>query len=209
MDRGLEQRARIGIGQAPHRHLRQPRQLALVADLADREHQRDRLGIQAARDERQRLRRRAVEPLRIVDDAQQRPVPCRLGAQAEHREADEESIRRVAGAEAEGRAQRLALGAGQRVQVVQQRRAELLQPGVRELHLGLGARRSDDAASGRRVHQILQQRGLADPCLAAQHEHRAPARAQASQQLIQRFALATPPEQSAARITVCHERARA
>ena len=209
VDRGIEQRARIGIGQAAHRHVRQARQLALVADLADREDEGDRFGIEAARDERQRLHRLTVEPLRIVHDAQQRPVPRRLGAQAEHCEADEESIRWVAGAEAEGGAQRIALGAGQRVQVIQQRRAELLQPGVRELHLGLRARRSDDAASGCLVRQILQQRGLADPCLSAKHEHRASARAQARQQLIQRFALATPPEQSAARIIVCHERARA
>ena len=209
MDRGLEQRARIGIGQAPHHHLRQARQFALVADLADRENQGDRLGIQPARDERQRLRRRAVQPLRIVHHAQQRPVPRRLGAQAEHRETDEESIRWIAGAEAKGRAQRLALGTGQRVQELQHRRAELLQPGVSELHLRLRARRSHDAAAGRLVHQILQQRRLTDPCLPAQDEHRASSRAQASQQLIQRFALATPPEQLAARITVCHERARA
>ena len=207
--RGLEQRARIGIGQAPHRHVRQSRKLALVADLADREDHGDRLGLQTARDERQRLRRRTVEPLRVVDDAQQRPVPRRLGAQAEHCEADEESIGWVAGAEAEGGAQRFALGAGQRIKVVQQRRAELLQPGVGELHLGLGARRSDDVAPGCLVHQILQQRGLADPGFPAQHEHRAPARTQVSQQPIERLALSTPPEQWAAWITFCHGRARA
>jgi hypothetical protein len=209
VDRGLEQRARIGLAQAPHRHVRQARQLGLVADLADREDEGDRLGIEAAGDERQRLRRRAVEPLRVVHDAQQRLVACRLGAQAEHGEPHEQAIRRVAGAEAERGAERLALGPGQRVQVLEQGRAELLQPGVRELHLGLRARRSHDAAARRLVRHVLQQRGLADASLAAQHQHRASAGAQASQQLIQRFALAPPPEQSAARITVIHERARA
>jgi hypothetical protein len=36
------------------------------------EHQRDRLGQQPARHERQRLRRRPVQPLRVIYHAQQR-----------------------------------------------------------------------------------------------------------------------------------------
>ena len=68
------------------------------------------------------------------------------------------------------------------------------------------ARRARDTAAGCPVRQVFQQGGLADPGLATQHEHGASAGAQARHELIQRLALATPPEQSATRITVCHQR---
>ena len=54
-------------------------------------------------------------------------------------------IRRRAGREAERRAKRIALRGRQVGQVGQQRRAELMQAGERELHFGLDAGRSRDA----------------------------------------------------------------
>ena len=70
--------------------------------LADGEHHRDPLREQAPRDERQRLRGPAVEPLRVVDQAHQRPLLGRLGQQAQHRQADEEVIRGGAVLQPEG-----------------------------------------------------------------------------------------------------------
>ena len=51
----------------------------------------------AARDERERERRGLIQPLRVVDDAQQRALLGHLGDEAEHGEADQEAIRRRPG----------------------------------------------------------------------------------------------------------------
>jgi hypothetical protein len=46
-----------------------------------------------------------------------------------------------------------------------------MQPRERELHLGLDARRSRDARPRRLLADVLEQRRLADPRLAAQDQH--------------------------------------
>jgi len=60
----------------------------------DGEQQRDPLGVQPPRHERQRLRRGPVQPLRIIDQARQRPARGHLRQQAQHRQADQEPVRR-------------------------------------------------------------------------------------------------------------------
>ena len=192
---GLQQRLRITVGQPTDHELRQTLEMPLAGRLAHREHQPDRLRPQTARHERQRLRRRAVEPLRIVDDADQRPLLRRVRQQAQDRQADEEAIRGVALAQTERGAERLALRAGEAVQAIDERRAELMQPRERELHLGLDARRPGDAAPRRAPHQILQQGALAHAGLAAQHQRAAQTLAHTRHELIQRRALAAPTEQ--------------
>ena len=62
--------------------LRQARELALLGGVAHREHERHRLRQQPSCDEAEDLARGAVEPLRVVDDAQQRPLRRHLGQQA-------------------------------------------------------------------------------------------------------------------------------
>ena len=118
-----------------------------------------------------------------------------IGQQAQDRQADEEAIRRAPALQAECRAEGVALRRGKPLEPVQHRRAELMQPGVRELHLGLDARRQRDTTARRAFEQVLQQRGLPDPGLAAQDQHRACARAQLLQQPIQHPALAAPTPQ--------------
>ena len=76
------------------------------------------------------------------------------------------------------------------------RRAQRMQAGVRELHLGLHARRPRDPASLRGRRQVPQQGGLADPRLAAQDQHPALARAHSRDELFQRVALADTVEQA-------------
>ena len=52
-------------------------------------------------------------------------------------------------------------GSGQPPEPVQERRAQLVQPGERHLRLWLSTRRPHDAAASRALHQVLQQRRLA------------------------------------------------
>ena len=64
--------------------------------------------------------------------------------EAQHGQTDQKAIRRRTRAEAEGRAERIALRARQPIQMAQQRRAELMNAGERELHLGLDSRSPRD-----------------------------------------------------------------
>ena len=73
-----------------------------------------------------------------------------------------------------------------------------MQPGERELHLGLDARDPGDAALRGPLGDVLQQRRLADPRLAAQDQHRALPRPDALQQAVQRLALVASASQHAA-----------
>ena len=71
--------------------LRQSRER--VARLARREHERDLLRQQAAGHERERARRRTIEPLRVIDNTQERSLLGGLGQQAEDRQPDQERSR--------------------------------------------------------------------------------------------------------------------
>ena len=104
----LQQRPRIAMPQGLDVELRQAGER--VAQLARREHERDPLRQQAAGHERERSRRRTIEPLRVIDDTEERPLLRGLGQQAENRQSDEERIRSLPSAEPERDAQRLALG---------------------------------------------------------------------------------------------------
>ncbi len=61
-------------------------------------------------------------------------------------------------------------GAGQSIEVVEERRAQLMQAAVRQLHLRLDPGGPGHAAAGRVRHDVLEQRALADPGLASEHE---------------------------------------
>ena len=118
----------------------------LVAGLAHREDERDPFRQQPAGDERERLRGDPVQPLRVIDEAQQRLLLRDVGQQAEHRQPDQETVRRLACAQTERRRQRIALRTGKSLEAIEERRAQLMQAGERELHLGLDARRARDPA---------------------------------------------------------------
>ena len=89
--RRAQQRARVAVAQAVHLQLGQV--LKLLARLARGEHDPDRLGQQAPGHEGQRQRRGVIQPLRVIDDAQQRTLLGHLREQAQHRQPDEEPIR--------------------------------------------------------------------------------------------------------------------
>src|SRR5882757_6960539 len=67
----------------------------VVGVFAQREYQRDALGTQSARHEREQLLRSPVEQVRVVDDTKQRLVRGHLGQKSQHGEPDEERIRRA------------------------------------------------------------------------------------------------------------------
>jgi hypothetical protein len=186
---------RITVIQPADSELRQPLEVPLAARLARGEDEPDRHCTETARDERQRLCRGRVEPLRVVDDADQGSVFRDVGEQTQDREADAKPIRRIAVAHTERGAQRIALRVGKALDTIHERRAQLLQTRVGELHLGLDSGRSGDGAPRRVLRQILQQRTLANPGLPTQHQRPAQTPAHARYQLIQRRALAAPANQ--------------
>ena len=110
-----------------------------VGAIAHREDQRDGLGQQAPRDEAEGLHRHLVEPLRVVDDAQQGLVVGGGRHQAQHGQPDQEAVRGRADSAAEGDVQRFALRFWQFIDVSHQRRAQLLQAREGQLHVGLHA----------------------------------------------------------------------
>jgi hypothetical protein len=145
-DDAFQQRLRIMVFQAMDDELRQPVETPLARRLTDGEDEADRLGLQTAGHKRQRLRRRRVEPPRVVDDADQWPLLGHVGQEAQEGEADEKPIRGVAISEAEHCAESIALWARQTFQAIHERRAKLVHSRERELHLGLDSRRPPDAA---------------------------------------------------------------
>ena len=104
--------ARASPSRSPVDHeVRQARQLVVRARLPDGEHHRHPVREEASRDELERLRRHPVEPLGIVHEAHHRFVLGRVGHQAEHRQPDQEPIRRGAlHAERRPRASRCSSG---------------------------------------------------------------------------------------------------
>ena len=180
-----QQRASVPFVEAVEPQLREVGQVALRARLADGEHERDRLGEQSPRDEPEHGGGRVVEPLQVVDDAQQRLLLGGGGQQAQHGEPDEEPVRWVTRGQPERDLERDALRRGQLGQAPHERRAQLMQPGVGQLQLGLHARDVRDPEARRVVRDPAQERGLADPRLPADDEHRAVAAARAVQQLLE------------------------
>ena len=61
----------------------------------------DRLRQQATCNKRQGQRRSVIQPLRVIDDTQQRTLLGHLREQTQHRQPDEEPIRGFAGGQAE------------------------------------------------------------------------------------------------------------
>jgi hypothetical protein len=71
--------------------------LVLAARLPYGEQQRNRLRQQATRDKAEHPCRRIIEPLEIVDDAEQRPLFGEGRHQAKRRQRDKEPVRGIAG----------------------------------------------------------------------------------------------------------------
>ena len=193
---GGEQLARGARRQALERELVEPRVVERGGHArAHRDDHDDRVGQQPPGGEQQRGGRRPVEPLGVVDEHDDGPL---LGDRAEHAEggrADQVPLRRRVVGEPERRAQRGGLRARQPLDRVQHRPQQLVQPGPRELELGVDPARAqhERAAGGRR--RVLEQRRLADPGLAADHQHAAGSPAPAREELLDPRPLCLAPDE--------------
>ena len=114
-----------------------------------------------------------VEPLRVVDEADQRLLLGDLGEQRQRGEPDQEPVGRRAGAQPEHRRERFALRDGQPVEAVEHGRAELMEAAVGELHLRLDADGRRDVPAVDPVGEVAEQRALAHARLSAQDDHSA------------------------------------
>ena len=178
------------LAQTLDHQLRQSRQV--VARLPRREDQADRFRLQAARDEREDLRRGAIEPLLVIHQADQRPLLGHLGEQAQDGQGDEEAIRRRPGTDAERGPQRIALRNRETLEAIQHRRAQLMQPGEGKLHLRLDTSGPHHTAARRLLDHVLQQRRLAHARFAAHHQRPALTRANSFDEPVEHVAFAAP-----------------
>jgi hypothetical protein len=137
--------------------------------------------------------------------ADERLIAGHLRQQPQQGETDEEPVRRRPGAEAERGIEGVSLGVRQPHMAVQHRCAQLVQPGEGQLHLGLDPRGPCDPAPGRGLLEVVEERGLADPRLAAQDQHLAAAGPDPGQEPVQRLALLAPATQSRPRVTIGHD----
>jgi hypothetical protein len=124
--RGSEQRASVRIAKRPDRQLGQTGQLRELDGLASREDDHDGLRGETARDEAEDLGGRPIQPLRIVQQADERLMLRGIREQCQDRKPHKEPIRRFARNEAEGRSESVALGSRQVVEPTQQWRAQLV-----------------------------------------------------------------------------------
>ena len=106
--------------------------------------QHDRLGVQPPGGEQQGVGAGPVQPLRVVDHAQQRLVGGELGQQRQDREPDQEAVGRPRLGQPESSAQRLRLHVGKRVDPVEGRAQQQVQPGEGQLGLLLDSGPADD-----------------------------------------------------------------
>ena len=101
-DRGIQravhvvqqQRARVAVAEPADRQLGEPGEDVVAAARPRGAHERDPLGEEAAGDEPEDLRRGVVEPLRVVDDADERLLLGDLGEQRQRGEPDQEPVGR-------------------------------------------------------------------------------------------------------------------
>ena len=160
------------------------------------EHEQHGLGQQPARREQHRLGGGAVEPVRVVDEAEQRRVLRRGGQQGQRRGVHREPVDRRAGlAPCRGGIQRGRLDGRQVVEVAQQRPGERGQAGERQVRLELGAGRAHDAKPGRVRGQVVQQGGLADARGPPQDHRAAVPRSDLVAQVRQPAAFRLPPQE--------------
>ncbi len=191
---GVQNGAGIAVAESSDDLFRKSRERVVDARLAHREHQTDGVRQETTRNEREYLRGQPIEPLRVVDDADERLLLRNFGQQAENGQTHQKSIGRGAGIQSERGAERVRLRSGETCQMLEHRRTELVQPGKRKLHLRLDPRRSSNAAVHCVSHEVVEQRGLAYSCVTAHDQHATLTGAHTFQHVVELRALAAPAE---------------
>ena len=190
---GAKQCPGISAAKALEHQLREAPEV--IRELSRPEHERHRLRRHAPGHEGKGLRRRSVEPLCVVDDAQHGPLRSRLGQQAEQGQRHQQTVRRAAGGYPEHHLQRVALRLREPLQTAQCRGAKLLQCGERELHLSLMPGGLKNLEAFRRRDGLLDQGRLAHARLPEHHDRPPVGGSGRRQQPVEHSALALPTEQ--------------
>ncbi|MCP9969447.1 hypothetical protein LUX57_33225 [Actinomadura madurae] len=194
----VEQPGGVGCGEAGQIDDLDARDLERHECLAHREQHRDRVGHEAAGREQQRLHGTLVEPLQVVDHAQQRGVLGQIGEQRQGAGGDQEPVGLVPLGQAEGATQCRGLGDGEGVQPIQVRKQELVQAAVRQLGVGLDPCRADHvhAASGfGDRHSVVEKDRFPDSGCAPQPQRAAASVARICQQALNAGLLDVPSHQ--------------
>jgi hypothetical protein len=192
-----QQRGRVPVVQRRRPQLGQPGVRERALAVADREDQHDRLFGQPAGGEQQRRRGLAVQPLRVVDQYQQRRLFGEVGQQREHGQPDQQRVLGRRGGQPERGPERPRLHRRQTVDPVGPRAQQQEQRRVRELGLGL----DPAAAQHRRAGLdggpggVVEQCRLADPGLAAQHQRAAASGPGAGEQPVEELDLGPASQQ--------------
>ena len=122
----LEESAGIGVAETREHELRQALELLHLTRIANSEHHRNRLGVEPPRDERKSRDRLQVQPLDVVEQAEERLLLREIRQQAEHGQADQERLRRGTVHEAKGPHQCVTLRCRQSLGATQGRPAAQL-----------------------------------------------------------------------------------
>ncbi len=96
-----------------------------------------------------------VQPVRVVDHAQDRPDLGGIREQRQHRQADQERIRRRPARQLEGHTQRPPLRLGQPVHGGQERDKQLVDSGKAQSHFRLDCHRPDWRYYGDNVARVV------------------------------------------------------
>jgi hypothetical protein len=132
---GRQERLRIVTVEAANGEIAQPAEPVLLAGLTCGEEKPDGLGHQPTRGEGERLDRRPVDPLRVVDEAEERPFVRHRRQERQGGEANEEAVRRAPATQAKSGLDGRALRVRQPVKAVEHLRTELVEAPEGQVHL--------------------------------------------------------------------------
>lgn len=195
-DRSCQQLSCFALAETSKANVRQPEKRVSVRfiDIAYGEYQDYALGRNPARNKCQDFRGCLVQPLCIINEAEQKVLLRRLGKQVKGRQADQEPVRNRTKSSAQRHTERDLLRLWEPVQVVKQWCAELVETCEGKLHLGFDARRRfhTEVRCRRFLSKMFKQRGLADTGITTHHENSTTAGLGADQQLLNLVALRAP-----------------
>jgi len=170
-NRRADQRDCRTVGQRSEHKFRKAVEVAGPFRLTFCEQDHDRLDLQPPGHERQHLRRRPVQPLRVVRDTQQRLGLGGLGQERQHPEADQEAIELWAGPKADCGFECFAMRWLKVPETLVEGRAHEMQGGIGKLPLRFHPPDPDDPVARGLLGGAVQQSGLAYAAVSPQRQN--------------------------------------
>ena len=192
----LQQLERLLIGQrleCPRRQLSEVEDTPLSGAYGREQRELDARG--PTREEHDDFGRLAVDPVRVVDQHEERLLARDLVEQREHAGRRREPVRFVRVLQRERCAERAPLPLRECLDPVEHGPQERVERGVRKVGLGLDAACFQDPHAGRLPACVLEQRALSDPRLAREDEDAAPSTPCPLEQRLDLGALLVAPDQ--------------